>query len=212
MNRSKLAVLVGALCAVVFAFSMVSTAMAAEDFKRWSVSTQIMYLDIDLDSEGAAETLKAEDTMTGGLVVEYFFTPNFSAELVAAIAHADLEVAGGVIDGDTWILPPSLYVKYHPMPQWKVSPYVGAGVNWMYFWDETLSAGASRTGLSIDNNFGWNAKVGADIKITENLYANVDIMYLNNETEMDLSGLVNARNVDLDIEVWSYNVGLKYRF
>lgn len=210
MNRSKLVVLIGALCAVVFAFSMVSTAMAAEDFKRWSVGTQIMYLDTNLDSEGIASTLEAEDTMTGGLMVEYFFTPNLSAELVAAIAHADLEVLDGVIDGSTWILPPSLYVKYHPMPQWKISPYVGAGVNWMYFWDETLNLGAADLDLDIDNSFGWNAKVGADIKITENLYANVDIMYLNNDTELDISGV--ERNADLDIEVWSYNVGLKYRF
>jgi outer membrane protein len=205
VNRKQV-LLVGALCAVVFALSMVSTAMAADDFKRWSVSTQIMYLNPDLDAEGAAENLSAEDTMTGGLVVEYFFTPNISTELVAAVAHVDLEIKG-LTDGETWILPPSLYLKYHPMPQWKVSPYVGAGVNWMYFWDSNLDA----TSLHIDNSFGWNAKVGADIKITENVYANVDFMYLDNETELD-TGLAGVRNVDLDVKVWSYNVGLKYRF
>lgn len=210
MKRRELAVLVGALCAVVFAFSMVSTAMAADDFKHWSIGTQIMYLNTDLDSEGIASTLKAEDTMTGGLVVEYFFTPNLSAEVVAAVAHADLEVLDGVLNGSTWILPPSVYVKYHPMPQWKVSPYVGAGVNWIYYWDESLNVGGTNLDLNIDNGFGWNVKVGADIKITENVYANLDIMYLNNETELDIADV--ARNADLDVEVWSYNVGLKYRF
>ena len=67
MNRNKLVVLVGALCAVVFAFSMVSTAMAAEDFKRWSIGTQIMYLDTDTDSIGADAAnldVSAEDLMT----------------------------------------------------------------------------------------------------------------------------------------------------
>jgi outer membrane protein len=210
VKRRELAVLVGALCAVVFAFSMVSTAMAADDFKHWSIGTQIMYLNTDLDSEGIASTLKAEDTMTGGLVVEYFFTPNLSAEVVAAVAHADLEVLDGVLNGSTWILPPSVYVKYHPMPQWKVSPYVGAGVNWIYYWDESLNVGGTNLDLNIDNGFGWNVKVGADIKITENVYANLDIMYLNNETELDIADV--ARNADLDVEVWSYNVGLKYRF
>ena len=214
MNRSKFVVLVGALCAVVFAFSMVSTAMAAEDFKRWSVGTQIMYLDVDLDSSDVDSlglgTLSGEDTMTGGLVVEYFFTRNISAELVAAIAHTDIEVGGGVIDGSAWLLPPSLYAKYHFMPESKISPYIGAGVNWMFFWDESLNVGGNRLDMSIDQSFGWNAKIGADIKLTENVYANVDIMYLNNETELDIAGI--ARNADLDIEVWSYNVGLKYRF
>jgi outer membrane protein len=212
VNRSKFAVLVGALCAVVFAFSMVSTAMAAEDFKRWSVGTQIMYLDPNLDSSDVdglgLGKLGAEDAMTGGLTVEYFFTPNISAELVAAIAHLDLNI-GDTVDGDAWVLPPSLYVKYHPMPEAMISPYIGAGVNWMYFWDEKLSLGATDLDLSIDHAFGWNAKIGADIKITENVYANIDIMYLDTETEIDTAV---ARNADVDIEVWSYNVGLKYRF
>ncbi|APG28617.1 hypothetical protein A7E78_12645 [Syntrophotalea acetylenivorans] len=214
MNRSKFAVLVGALCAVVFAFSMVSTAMAAEDFKRWSLSTQIMYLDVDLgaDDLDAYGKISAEDTMTGGLVVEYFFTPNVSAELVAAIAHVDIDLGSAVANGDTWVLPPSLYAKYHFMPESRISPYVGAGINWMFFWGEGMTVNAlgnADAELQIDNSFGWNAKIGADIKITENVYANVDIMYLNNETELDTA---IARNVDLDVEVWSYNVGLKYRF
>lgn len=215
MNRSKLAVLVGALCAVVFAFSMVSTAMAAEDFKRWSLSTQIMYLDPDLSSSDVdglgLGKIGAEDTMTGGLVVEYFFTPNISAELVAAIAHLDLDIGDTAVDGDVWVLPPSLYVKYHPMPNAMISPYVGAGVNWMFFWDESLNRNSDGLDLdlSMDNSFGWNAKIGADIKITENVYANIDIMYLDTEVEIDT---LVARNADVDVEVWSYNVGLKYRF
>ncbi|MEZ4599992.1 MAG: OmpW family outer membrane protein [Syntrophotaleaceae bacterium] len=203
MNRKQI-VLVGALCAAVFALSLVSNAMAAEDFERWSVSTQIMYLDVDLDAE--LLDVSSEDAMTGGLVVEYFFTPNISAELVAAVAHLDLEVRG-VTDGETWVLPPSIYAKYHFMPQAKISPYVGVGLNWMYFWDTNTDA----TDLHIDNSFGWNAKVGADIQLFDNVYANVDIMYLNNETEFD-TGLPGVRNLDLDVEVWSYNVGLKYRF
>lgn len=215
MNRSKFAVLVGALCAVVFAFSMVSTAMAAEDFKRWSVGTQIMYLDPDLSSSDVdglgLGKIGAEDTMTGGLTVEYFFTPNISAELVAAIAHLDLDIGDTAVDGDAWVLPPSLYVKYHPMPEAMISPYVGVGVNWMFFWDESLNRNSDGLDLdlSIDNAFGWNAKIGADIKITENVYANVDIMYLDTEVEIDT---LVARNADVDVEVLSYNVGLKYRF
>jgi outer membrane protein len=194
---------------------MVSTAMAAEDFKRWSVSTQIMYLDPDLSSSDVdglgLGKIGAEDTMTGGLVVEYFFTPNISAELVAAIAHLDLDIGDTAVDGDAWVLPPSLYVKYHPMPNAMISPYVGAGVNWMFFWDESLNRNSDGLDLdlSMDNSFGWNAKIGADIKITENVYANIDIMYLDTEVEIDT---LVARNADVDVEVWSYNVGLKYRF
>lgn len=211
MKRNKLVLFVGALCAAVFALSMVSTAMAAEDFKRWSFGLQMMYLDPDIDEE--LGLVSAEDVMTGGLAVEYFFTPYFSTELVAAVAHVDLvlEASGSEIgSGKAWLLPPSLYAKYHPMPEWKISPYIGAGVCWIMPWDESISIAGNRTTLKIDSAFGWAAKIGADIKITENLYANVDIMHLNAEHEMDVANV--ARNVDLDLKVWSYNVGMKYRF
>ena len=210
MNRSKLAVLVGALCAVVFAFSMVSTAMATEDFQRWSVGTQIMYLDPDLD-ENINGLVSADDTMTGGLTVEYFFTPNFSTELVAAIAHVDIQLNDNKLSGGSaWLLPPSLHLKYHPIPNAKISPYVGLGVDWVLAWDEKINITGTDYSTHIDSSFGLAAKIGADIKVTENLYANIDIMYLHNETEIDISGV--AMNQDLDIKIWSYNVGFKYRF
>jgi outer membrane protein len=189
----------------------VASVCAAEDFQRYSVGLQMMYLNPDVDEVLGA--VSAEDTMTGGLTLEYFITPNFSAELVAAIAHVDLEVADNTIgDGEAWLLPPSLYIKYHPMPQWKISPYVGVGVDWVYAWDESIRAtDGSLVDLDIEDSFGWAAKVGADIKVTQNLYFNVDVMYLENETEMNIDAL-NVSGADLDLKVWSYNIGMKYRF
>lgn len=197
--------------AAVMVVSAASVAAAAEDFNRWGVGLQMMFLNPDTDEE--LGLVSAEDTMTGGLTVEYFVTPNFSAELVAAIAHVDLQLANNTLSGgEVWLLPPSLYVKYHPMPQWKVSPYVGVGVDWVYAWDDKVNITGVDHDLSIDDSFGWAAKVGADIRITDNLFVNVDVMYLNNETDMDIDGALVDANVDLDLKVWSYNVGMRYRF
>jgi outer membrane protein len=74
-----------------------------------------------------------------------------------------------------------------------------------FFLGTNLSVGAD---LKVDDAFGWAAKAGADIHITGNLYANVDVMYLNAEHDAKLDG----DKFDLDLKVWSYNVGLKYRF
>ncbi|MGE4544736.1 MAG: OmpW family protein [Pedobacter sp.] len=184
----------------------VASVCAAEDFQRYSVGIQMMYLNPDVDEVLGA--VSASDEMTGGLTLEYFFTPNFSTELVAAVSNVDVKVGGATV-GSAWLLPPSLYVKYHPMPQWKISPYVGVGVDWVYAWDEELDGlGAD---LDIEDSFGWAAKVGADIKVTKNLVFNVDVMYLNNETEMNIDAL-GISGADFDLKVWSYNIGMKYRF
>jgi outer membrane protein len=207
--------IVGIVLAALMVVSVASVSAAADDFKRYSVGVQMMYLTPDTDcsfTESVGIGVSAEDTMTGGLTLEYFVTPNFSAELVAAVAHVDLQLNNNHLSGgEAWLLPPSLYVKYHPMPQWKISPYVGIGVDWVYAWDEKLNVTGTDVDLDIEDSFGWAAKVGADIKITENLYANFDVMYLNNETEMN-SDALGLSGTDLDIKVWSYNIGMKYRF
>lgn len=191
------------LLAALLVLATASVSLAAgQNFKRWSVGTQIMYLNPDVD-ENLVGAVSADDTMTGGLTVEYFFTPNISTEVVAAVAHANLKI-GDVGIGNTWLLPPSFYVKYHPMPQWKISPYVGGGFCWIFPWDESSVLGK----LKVDDAFGWAAKAGADIHIMGNLYGNVDVMYLNAEHDAKLNG----EKFDLDLKVWSYNVGLKYRF
>ena len=201
--------IVGIVLAAMMVVSVASVGCAAEDFKRFGAGLQMMYLNPDVDSSDFPATLiSAEDTMTAGLTLEYFFTPNFSTELVAAIAHVDLELADGALgSADAWLLPPSLYLKYHPMPQWKVSPYVGIGVDWIYAWDEELNG---TTSIDIDDSFGWAAKVGADVKITDNLFVNLDVMYLDNETDLSIEGVPG--DFDLDLKIWSYNVGMRYRF
>ena len=203
MNRSKSAVLVGALCAVVFAFSMVSTAMAAEDFKRWAFGVQGMYIAPDDDVE--LDGVSIEDAFTAGINLEYFVTKNIGVELVAAVAKHDLELSGLGTVGSLWILPPSLYAKYHFMTDSMISPYVGVGVNWVYAWDEQTILGDTE----IDDSFGWAAKVGADIKITDSVYANVDIMYLDVDTDGKIAGV---GSFDVEVNPFVYSAGLKYRF
>jgi len=208
VNRNKLVVLVGALCAIVFAFSMVSNAMAAEDFKRWGFGVHGLYIDPDEDSDVAG--LSVEPAITPGITLEYFVTKNIGVELVAAVAKHDIEINGKNV-GSLWILPPSLYAKYHFMVDSKISPYVGAGVNWVYAWDEKLTLnGVDGVDLDIDDSFGWAVKVGADIALAENLFVNVDVMYLDVDTDMEIAG--GAIKSDLEINPWVYSAGLRYRF
>lgn len=196
----------GVLLVASLVLLMASIGFAAEDFNRWGVGMHALYINPDADTTDALGHIDVEPNVTAGITIEYFFTPNISTELVAAVSKHDIEIDNDVY-GSLWLLPPSLYVKYHPVPQWKISPYVGVGVNWVYAWDEKLDVG---TTLEVEDSFGWAAKVGADIRVTDNLFLNVDIMYLNVETELNLKGVV--KGVDLDVDPWVYSLGAKYRF
>lgn len=204
--------IVGIVLAAMMVVSVASVATAADDFKRFSIGMQAMYINPDVDCNDLSALglgLDAEPAVTAGITLEYFFTPSISAELVAAVAKHDLEIANQNL-GSLWILPPSLYAKYHFMPESKISPYIGVGVNWVYAWDEKLA------GLDVDveDSFGWAAKAGADIQVTDNLYLNVDVMYLSVETELNVKagGATVLSGSDIDIDPWVYSIGAKYRF
>lgn len=205
--------IVGIVLAALMVVSVASVSTAAEDFKRWSAGLQLMYINPDVDVADLS-VLDAEPAITGGLTVEYFFTPSISAELVAAVAKHDLEIADQNL-GSLWILPPSLYAKYHFMPKSKISPYIGVGVNWVKAWDEKLYLpGVGSLDVDVEDSFGWAAKAGADIQVTENLYLNVDVMYLSVETELNVKagGASVLSGSDIDIDPWVYSIGAKYRF
>jgi outer membrane protein len=205
--------IVGIVLAALMVVSVASVSTAAEDFKRWSAGLQLMYINPDVDVADLS-VLDAEPAITGGLTVEYFFTPSISAELVAAVAKHDLEIADQNL-GSLWILPPSLYAKYHFMPKSKISPYIGVGVNWVKAWDEKLYLpGTGSLDVDVEDSFGWAAKAGADIQVSENLYLNVDVMYLSVETELNVKagGASVLSGSDIDIDPWVYSIGAKYRF
>lgn len=205
--------IIGIVLAAMMVVSVASVATAADDFKRYSVGLQAMYINPDVDCKDLP-VLDAEPAITAGLTVEYFFTPSISAELVAAVAKHDLEIADQNL-GSLWILPPSLYAKYHFMPKSKISPYIGVGVNWVYAWDEKLYLpGVGALDVDVEDSFGWAAKAGADIQVTDNLYLNVDVMYLSVETELNVKagGATVLSGSDIDIDPWVYSIGAKYRF
>ncbi|RMH17228.1 MAG: hypothetical protein D6698_08690, partial [Gammaproteobacteria bacterium] len=96
----------------------------------------------------------------------YNLTPNIALELLADIPTTHnvsanglgaLSVPNGTDIIETGVLPPTLFVQYQFLPEGKIHPYAGVGLNFTWFYDESLT-GAARTALaahslSLDNSF-----------------------------------------------------------
>ena len=119
---------------------------------------------------------------------------------------------------DARVLPPSLLVQYHFMPDSKFRPYVGAGLNYTLFFDEgATGSGRSVLGLTnvdLDSSFGYALQAGADIEIDKNWFLNFDVKYINIETEATArSTALNAPvKVDVDINPWVVGIGIGRKF
>ena len=160
-----------------------------------------------------------------GLNVAYMLTDHLGLELLAAtpfehqvnIKGTGLDAANGKL-GSLKHLPPTLSLVYYPLDaKATFQPYVGAGLNYTWIYDEHVGSGASAAGFDnfrADNSWGWSAQVGADLMLTDRVMLNAQIRYIDIATtaHVDNTALGARAKVDLDVDPWVYMVGLGYRF
>ena len=100
----------------------------------------------------------------------YFLTDYLALELIAATARHDVyaeNTAIGDLDlGKVSHLPPTLLLQWHVAPEYFISPYVGAGINYTLFYD--ADEGSDIDDIEYDNSLGWAVQAGTDINIADN--------------------------------------------
>lgn len=217
---------VGVVSVLLIAFFMFFTASMVRaddgDFKHFGIKVGAMYVVPDESFESSFNNATRplvgkttiENSLTPFLNLEYFFTRNISTELVLAVSKHDVMFENGNVNaGSLWLLPPSLFVKYHPIPQACVSPYVGVGMNVIMPFDEKMTILGHSVDFSVDTAVGWAVKFGFDVPIYKSksfdLYFNADGMYYGTSTEMNIGGV---GKFDLDLNPWIVSTGIGVRF
>ena len=154
--------------------------------------------------------------------VTYMVSNNLGLELIEATTkHSAFGKTGttGSIGKlvDTWVLPPTLTLQYHFMPDAKFRPYVGAGINYTIFYNSRASASledaVGETDVSMSNSLGWALQAGADIPLNEKVFLNFDIKYIDIDTTARLTTTaIGQQRVDIGIDplVIGFGVGMRF--
>lgn len=141
--------------------------------------------------------------------VTYFFNKNIAAELVLSYPQRVEVRAGQASLGTVTALPPTLLAQYHFTQFGPLKPYVGAGVNYTRFGSRNLASGNA---YSVErSSVGYAAQVGADYMLTKNWGINLDVKYLQIETDV----IVNSSNASagtLKLSPIATSVGITYKF
>ena len=86
----------------------------------------------------------------------YFMTDSLALELIAGTTRHDVtavDTAVGDVDlGKVSLLPPTLMLQWHVAPDYFISPYLGAGVNYTLFYN--ADAGSDIDKINYDNSLG----------------------------------------------------------
>lgn len=167
------------------------------------------------------ETVKVDNAVVPEVDITQMVTDNIGFELIAATSKHAVSGVSGTTGGigklaSTWVLPPTLTAQYHLMPDAKVRPYVGAGVNYTLFYSEKASsafeAAAGNTNVKLKSSFGWAAQAGIDIDLNEKMFLNLDVKYIDINTKGTLvtTGL-GTQTVKVNLDPIVVGVGIGFR-
>lgn len=205
------------------------TTVAAYEAGDWLVRGRIININPN-DSSGSL-FINGTDTGSKGVTVDsdtvpelditYMITRNWGLELI--LGYSEHTAKGekswtGLGDvADTKVLPPTLTLQYHFLPDANIRPYIGAGVNYTYFFDEKVPSSSllNQPGDSVklESSWGWAVQAGVDIAINQDWFVNMDVKYLDIDTtaRFKRTTVGNAKiNVDIDPVVWGVGIGRRF--
>jgi outer membrane protein len=196
------------LVAALIAAGVLSSSVAqAQD---GSFMVRVRAVDVQFENgqkDGLPGPIEAESRWIPEIDLSYFITKNIAAELVLTYPQTvDITMAGANI-GKIKALPPSLLVQYHFTDLGAFKPYVGLGVNYTLFFsrDNILNGAAAVDRSSV----GLAAQVGFDYMFNKNWGLNLDVKYIQMETDVSLNG---SKIGTLNLSPITAGVGVSYRF
>jgi outer membrane protein len=144
------------------------------------------------------------------LTLTYFFHKNFAVELFCCFAKHEADAEGSISGlgevADFWIFPPALTLQYHFDSRGGFKPYVGAGIQYIHFFNE----GSRYGNVDIDSAVGFTLQAGVDVELGRGWYLNADVKktWLDTEVHWRDAGL----RADVDVDPWIFSANIGYRF
>lgn len=224
MKVTKLAI---ALLAAT-GFSAIATPAMAYEAGDWLVRGRIIHVNPNDDSgtlsiggvDQGTKGVKVDSDTVPELDITYMIDRNWGVELI--LGYSEHTVAGekswstlgDVIDAK--VLPPTLTLQYHFAPDSNIRPYIGAGVNYTYFFDEEVAGSvlpAAGSKVKLEDSWGLAAQAGVDIAINDDWFVNMDVKYIQMDTTAKFSNTaVGSAQISADIDPFVYGIGIGRKF
>lgn len=179
------------------------------DASSWQIRVRAITLSPD-ESSTISNGTKA-NAKHSGYVPEvdftYFINDNWATELILATTRHDM-YAGTTDLGHVWALPPTLTLQYHFDTESDFKPYVGAGVNYTFFYN--VKKGAGLTKVTYKDSIGYALQAGTDYMFDDHWGINLDVKKIWLDTDVNVnSGAILG---DVDLDPWVIGFGITYKF
>ncbi|MFT3728122.1 MAG: OmpW family outer membrane protein [Terricaulis sp.] len=206
-----------ATCIAIAGLALAAPAQA-DDFQHWQIKLGVSGV---LPNESASISpiggnVRISDEYVPSAQVEYFLTPNISAELLCCTARHDVgavaTAVGNVDLGKVSHFPPTVTLKYHWTDFGAIEPYVGAGVNYTHFFSAHLPSGGPVTDIHYRDSFGGALQAGVDYRLNDHWGLNFDVRRIWIHSNVRMHAGPTAISAKTDIDPWVVTSAVSYRF
>jgi outer membrane protein len=200
------------IAALTLAALMASTAAPAlaQEKGDFLLGLGLGWVEPTQNSDTAAGQIDVDGNLRPTVTIEYFIADRIGVELLASwpFEHdANLQGAGNVAEVKQ--LPPTLSLQYHFVNASRITPFVGLGVNYTYFFDETGKGVLAGDNIDMDDSWGVALHAGIDYAIAEKSALRADVRYIKIESDTSING---AGIGEIEIDPWVFNIAYVMKF
>lgn len=197
INKNKGIIMKRMTAALALSTALVALAgpLAAQSQGDWTVGIGIANVNPKSNNgtlAGGAATI--DDSTRPTITAEYFIRDNLGIELLAATPFEhQVSVAGVGTAGTVKHLPPTLSLNWHFPTNSAWKPFLGLGVNYTTFFEESSALGT----LELDDSWGLAVNAGLDYQVSDNGALRLNVRWIDIETDVKLNG-ANIGTADID--------------
>ena len=186
--------------ALAVALAGVAAPAFAQQAGEWTMSFGAHQVNPKSDNGsvvGGTLDVEVDSNVRPTITAEYFVRDNLGIEVLASwpFEH-DINIKGVGRVGSTKHLPPTVSLQYH-FGKGTVRPFVGAGVNYTYFFSEDTEGALAGSDLELDSSFGVAAHAGIDFDVGEKGSIRIDARWIDIDTDVKLNGAdIGTVNID----------------
>jgi len=186
---------------LAFALGACALPAVAQSKGDWTLGVGIHQVNPKSDNgELAAGTLPldVDSDVKPTITFEYFLHDNLGLEVLAALPFEhDIAIEGVGTVASAKQLPPTVSLQYHFNGKGKVSPFVGAGINYTTFFSEDTQGALAGAGIKLEDSWGLAAHAGVDFAVGTRGAIRVDVRWIDIDSEVKVEGAeLGTANID----------------
>lgn len=185
----------------------------AQSAGTWTVGVGVHQVNPKSDNGsvvGGTLDLEIGSNVRPTITAEYFFSDGWGIEALAAVPFQhDIAIKGVGNVASAKQLPPTVSLQYHFNSAGRVSPFLGAGVNYTTFFSEDTSGALEGTDLELKDSWGLAAHAGVDFAVGQKGAIRFDVRWMDIDSDVILDD-VEIGTAEIDPLAYGVTYVFKY--